>query len=179
MIKINLIPAKRKRKPKAVPPFIIAMVLLLAVSFVVVLFVSMSVSAKIDDLEVTKRANDEKIAALQKKIKEVKDFEKLNRRFQDRKNIIEQLTRNQSVPVRILDEVSSRLTDGIWLTSMNVTSDRITLSGKGFSNTDIVAFVQHLKGSELFRDVLLKGTSRQIEKGVETYKFDLVMGVKK
>jgi type IV pilus assembly protein PilN len=177
MIKINLIPVKRKKKAKPVPPFLVAAVLLLLLSGIGVLFAYKSIAATVTDLENQKKANAEKLKELEKKVAEVKNFENLNKQVAQRKNIIEQLTKNQSIPVRILDEMSNSLTDGIWFTSMNITGKRITISGIGFSNTDIVTFVQSLKASDFFDDVNLQGTSRKLQGTVETYTFNLTVEV--
>jgi type IV pilus assembly protein PilN len=178
MIKVNLIPARRKRKPKPVPAFVIASVLLLVFALVGFLSYSYFLDSKIQDLQAQKAANARKLAELNEKIKEVKGFEALNRKFQQRKEIIERLTKNQSVPVKILDEMNKRLTDGIWLRSMSISGDRISVDGFGFTNSDIVSYVQNLKDSKLFQDVVLLETRRTGDKNVELYSFKLDMQVK-
>ncbi|GAB4390953.1 MAG: PilN domain-containing protein [Thermodesulfovibrionales bacterium] len=178
MIKINLLPVKRKKKPKPVPPFLIVGVLLLTLSVIALITYSYVLGSKIEDLEVQKAANAEKIAKLNEKLKEVKDFERLNQRYKERQAIIEQLTRNQSIPVRILDEMNRRLTDGVWLSSMSISGEKISLDGVGFSNSDIVAFVQNLKESELFADVVLLETRQTGKEKVELYSFRINLQVK-
>lgn len=178
MIKINLIPVKRRKKPKPVPPFLVAMALLLVLSGVAVAYYNSYKADQIQELETRKKASEQKLKELEQRVQEVKNFESLNAQVSQRKQIIEQLTKNQSMPVRVLDEMSKRLTDGVWLKSMSITGNKISLSGVGFSNTDIVSFVQNLKASELFTNVELKGTTRQMVGEVETYGFSMVLEVK-
>jgi len=178
MIKINLVPVKRKKKPKPLPMFLVAMVALFLASGAAVVYYNFHKAGQIEKLENQKKANEEKIQELELKVAEVKNFEKLNAEVSKRKEIIEQLTKSQSVPVRILDEVSRRLTDGVWLTSMTITEKKIAISGSGFSNTDIVSLVQSLKGSELFANVELKGTTRLMVGDVETYTFNMEVELK-
>ncbi len=178
MIRINLIPAKRKQKPKAVPPFIVAMILLLVVSGIAVFYYNSYKAGEVQRLENQKADNARKLQELEQRVQEVKNFESLNEQVRQRKEIIEQLTENQSLPVRILDEVSKRLTDGVWLNTMSISGNRISLTGNGFTNTDIVSFVQSLKSSDLFTNVELHGTTRQPMQGVETYSFNLTLEVK-
>jgi hypothetical protein len=52
------------------------------------------------------------------------------------------------------------------------------VAGVGFSNTDIVSFVQQLKGSEYFVNVELQGTTRKMEHATETYNFNLILEIK-
>lgn len=178
MIKINLLPVKRKKKPKPVPPFLIVGVLLLTFSVIALITYSYVLGSKIEDLESQKAANAERIAELNEKLKEVKDFERLNKKYKERQAIIEQLTKNQSIPVRILDEMNRRLTDGVWLKSMSISGDRINLDGVGFTNSDIVGYVQSLKESELFTEVVLLETRQAGSGGVDTYAFKINLKVK-
>lgn len=178
MIKVNLIPTKRKKKPTPVPAFLIASVLLLVFALVGVVSYSYFLDLKVKDLEAQKAANARKLAELNDKIKEVKGFEQLNRKYQQRKEIIEKLTKNQSVPVKILDEMSRRLTDGVWLNSMSISGEKISIDGFGFTNSDIVSYVQNLKESKLFQDVVLLET-REAGKGeVELYSFKINLQAK-
>jgi type IV pilus assembly protein PilN len=177
MIKINLIPVKRKKKAKPVPLFLAAMLLLIVASVIAVFVWGKSIDSTIDALEKQKQANAQKLKELDAKVKEVKNFESLNAQVTQRKEIIEQLTRNQSLPVRIIDEMSTRLTDGVWLKSMVISGKSLRISGTGFKNTDIVSFVQSLKDSELFTNVNLLGTSRQMVGGIETYSFNMTLEV--
>lgn len=177
MIKINLLPVKRK-KPKPVPAFLVVSVLLLTASLIGSYYASnFYFREKLNAFETQKAQNQTRLKELDEKLNEVKDFESLNKTFTERKDIIEQLTRNQSMPVRIIDEMSRRLTDGVWLNSMNIAGAKISISGVGFTNTDIVAFVQSLKGSGLFVDVLLLGTRMGSTEGTDVYMFDIEMRV--
>lgn len=178
MIKVNLLPAKRRKKPKPVPTFVIAGVMLLLGSFIVSGYVVYFLNSRIEKLEAQKADNAKKIIELNKKIKEVKDYEARNKVFMERKKVIEELTRNQSLPVKILDEMSKRLTDGIWLTSMDISRGKVSLAGSGFSNSDIVSYVQSLKGSALFTDVALLGTKCSDKGGVQVCSFNIKFAVK-
>ncbi len=179
MIRINLYPLKKKRKkPKPVPDFVVASVILLVLSFIVSVYINYFMKSKIKNLTAQKQANVEKITSLNEKIKEVKNFETLNKTFDDRKKIIEDLRRNQSKPVKILDELSARLTDGVWLSNLSVTGDSIDFDGYGFTNDDVVAFVQNLKASPLFTDVYLHETAQGTSDGVTVYSFKISMKAK-
>lgn len=177
MIKVNLLPLQRRKKPKPVPTFLITGVLLLTVSIILSLYVAYFFKTKITDLQARKTENAQKITRLNETVKEVKDFEALNKKFTERKDIIEQLTKNQSVPVRILDELSVRLTEGVWFNTMDISGGKIQISGVGFSNFDIVSFVQALKQSEFFKEVTLKGTTKTSVGGTDAYNFRITLQV--
>ena len=85
------------------------------------------------------------IAELKEKIKAVEDFEKRNANFKERNDIIEQLSKNRSIPARLLDELSSLQPTGIWLQTLSVAGDSISLDGYGFTNTEIVTYRRQYK----------------------------------
>jgi Tfp pilus assembly protein PilN len=87
------------------------------------------------------------------------------------------LSQFQSLPAKTLDEMSMRLTEGVWLTSMNIAKGKINLSGVGFSTTDIVTYVQGLKDSGLLKDVVLKETNASRVGNVDTFNFSITMAL--
>lgn len=177
MIRINLLPTKRRKKPKplAIPIIVSAFGLLLAS---VSLFTwNMMLGSKIKLLESKKADQKSKSEDLDKKIAGVQDFESVKQTFIDRIGIIEKLRKSQNTPVKILNELSLRLTEGIWFTSMNISGSKIDIDGFGFSNQEIVSFVQSLKGSGLIKEVSLKGTQKSAIDGIEVFSFKIVLEI--
>lgn len=180
MIKINLAPSKKKKKKasKPVPGFLVSAIILFVVAVVLTFFLNFLLRDKVKSLNLQKAANEQKLAELQEKIKEVKSFEDLNRKFKERKQIIEELRKNQSRPVKVLDELSKRLTEGIWLQDLSISPTDINMSGLGFTNEDVVTFVQNLKESSLLTDVYLHETAQSNSEGVVVYRFSITVKVK-
>jgi type IV pilus assembly protein PilN len=184
MIKVNLLLAKKKKKQKPVPAFLIYTVLLTIVTGAIMAYIVYFFDTRLSDRETRVKENDKKISELKEKIKAVEDFERLNRTFQQRKDIIEELGRNKTRPVKILDEISLQLPAGVWMNSMEVKSSEIRLECTAFSNTDVVNYVNNLKNSKIFTDVYLQESvqAREASKakaaGIQIYTFKLVLKVK-
>ena len=178
MIKVNLIPTKKKKKQKPVPIFLIYTILLTIVTGLVLGYLAYFYSSRLSDREKKVKENDIKITELKAKIKAVEDFERLNKTFQQRKDIIEQLGRNKSLPVKILDEISAQLPVGVWITAMDVKGSDISLTCTAFSNTDVVNYVNNLKNSKLFADVYLQESVQSKTKETSVYTFRLTFKVK-
>jgi Tfp pilus assembly protein PilN len=178
MIKVNLIQAKKKKKQKPMPTFLIYAVLLMIATALILAYFVYFFSSRLADREAKVRENDLKIADLKQKIKAVEDFEKLNKTFQQRKDIIEELGRNKSRPVKIVDEISALLPDGVWLNSMEVKGSDINLVCTAFSNTDVVNYVNNLKSSKLFTDIYLQESIQSKTAGTSVYTFKLTLKVK-
>lgn len=178
MIKINLLPTKRKKKAKPLPMYLVTLAFALLISIGLVIFVNSYLNGEIKRLKAKQAENDETIRQLNEKIKEVKNYEALNEKFKARKQVIEDLRKNQSVPVKVLDEVSMRLTEGIWLRTLTINADNVTINGTGFNNNDIVTWVQALKDSPMFTEIILQSTQKQVVNGYDTYNFTLSLKIK-
>ncbi len=178
MIKVNLLPVKRKKKPKPLPSFLVIMVLVTVIVGIIMAYLTFFFSARLTDRKNQVAANEKKIAELKEMIKAVEDFEKRNKTFQERNDIIEQLSRNKSLPVKILDEFSALLPNGVWLQTMSVSAGTINLEGYGFTNNDIVAYVDNIKNSPLFTEVYLQESKSVEAEKVAVYMFKLTCKLK-
>jgi type IV pilus assembly protein PilN len=178
MIKVNLIPVKRKKKPKPVPSFLIGTVVVTVVVGIVMAYLVLFFSSRLSMKKAQFTANEKKIAELKEKIKAVQNFEQLNKTYKQRSDIIEQLSKNKSVPVRLLDELSNLLPTGIWLQSMTLSGESIKIDGYGFTNSDIVSFVDNIKNSKMFTDVYLQESKSTTLENMPLYIFKLTFMVK-
>jgi len=178
MIRINLLAVKRKKKSQPLPQFIIHAVIILAVTVIGLGLFTFNLSSKISDRKSKKAFKEKKLIELAEQLKEVESYEKDNEAFQKKNEVIKQLKRNQDIPLRLLDELSSLLPEGIWLTEINDKAGAVTISGYAFSNTELVSYVQSLKNSKYMTDVALL-ESRQKKVGDSLlYEFKLTLKVK-
>ncbi|NWF99141.1 MAG: PilN domain-containing protein [Nitrospirae bacterium] len=178
MIKVNLLPVKRKKKAKPLPKFIIISVLSTVVICILMAYLTFFFSSMLSQRKIQFKENERKIAQLKDQIKAVDDFEKKNKMFKERTEVIEQLSKNRSVPVKILAEISSLLPKGIWLQAMSVTNQNVVINGFGYTNSEIVSFVDNLKASQLFMDVYLEESKSAEKEKISVYTFKLSCKVK-
>ncbi|MDI6744440.1 MAG: PilN domain-containing protein [Thermodesulfovibrionales bacterium] len=178
MIRVNLLPVKRKKKPKAVPVFIINSVLLTLAAVIVSGDLFYYINSRLATLQQQKKTNEATIADMKNKIKEVENYETQKQTLEKRKGIIEQLRKNQSLPVKILSEMGNVLPNGVWLQSMSISGIDIKISGASFTNEDVVNYEKNLKKSALFTDVTLHGTQKSTTGKVVTYQFNITFKVK-
>lgn len=177
MIKINLIPVKKKKKAKQVPGFLVSMVLVALVALVISAYVIYFTNSQLLSRKAKIAENERRIEELAREIKAVDNYEKLNATYQKNKEIIEQLGKRKSLPVKMLDEVSALLPPGVWLNSLDIKGTDINLSGMGFTNSDVVVFVDNLKKSKLFTDVYLQESVQSQSSGMSAYGFRITFKV--
>lgn len=184
MIKINLMP-KREIKRKAIPadtglPKEILIKLGLPAGITIVLALAVFVYMEITKSSLKREIEQNKkiFAQLQHKIQEVKKFEDLNREIETKTRLIEDLKKMQYTPVMLLNNVSKRLPEGVWLTGINYDDKSVSLEGMAFSNLNIVAFVDNLKSLNDFQNVnLVESQQTEFEK-VPVYKFAIKFDIK-
>ncbi|MFO0751763.1 MAG: PilN domain-containing protein [Thermodesulfovibrionales bacterium] len=179
MIRINLLVEKRKKK-KAAAPSRLLVLLAVVVAGALLSMGSATVLLKtaVSRLTAESEQNAATLAGLSKKIGEIKKCEKMNKELEQRSGIIEVLRKNQSVPVRILDEVSSVLTDGVWLSSLSYKDNAVALEGHTFTNSDLVAYVNNLKRLTSIFDVYLEESREAEVEKIRVYRFKLAFRVK-
>lgn len=180
MIRVNLLPSelrKRKKKPKPIPAFLFfttIISLFVMIGFAYAMFAS---KQKIASLEREKKDNEKEISELNKKLKDIENFEKLNQSFKQRKDIIEQLRKNQNLPVKIMNEISRLIPPGVWLTSLDYKGENINIEGYGFTNDDVVTYIDNIKKSDLFRDAYLVESKLATIEKVTAYQFKITFKV--
>jgi type IV pilus assembly protein PilN len=88
--------------------------------------------------------------SLQSVLKQVEDFERRKGQLQQRVALIEDLRRDQTGPVRLLDELSRALPDRLWLTELKQENAQVRIDGRTTSLTALSDFVGNLEGSGYF-----------------------------
>ena len=178
MIKVNLLPVRRKRKPKPLPSFVVTMVLATIIVGIVMAYLVFFFNSRLETKKEKFSANEKKIAELKEKIKAVENFEQANKLFQQKTGIIEQLRKNQSIPVKLLDEVSKLLPNGVWLKTMTAAGENINIDGYAFANSDVVAYVDNLKNSKIFTEIYLQESKSTTVEKVPVYMFKVTFKMK-
>jgi type IV pilus assembly protein PilN len=178
MIKINLLPVKKRKKAKPVPLFVVVSVGVTLVVCLLLAYLVYSFNATVAAKQREVAEQEKTLAMLKGKIKSVDNYEQRNATYKKRKEIIEQLGMNKTLPVKIVDQVSALLPDGVWLTSMGIKGPEVDVSCMAFTNTDAVNYVNNLKNSKLFTDVFLKESVQNKISGYSVYSFSLTFKVK-
>lgn len=77
-------------------------------------------------------------------------------------NLIEQLRRRQSLPLMILDTISSQLPEWVWLMEATLKGQVLDLKGRALSNIQISEYSQALQKSGLFADVTISSSTQML-----------------
>ncbi len=184
MIRVNLLPTKKKKKkPTPVPGFIAAMVIATVVVLIASAFVYYQTQNTLNTLKARKAQNETRLKDLRTRLKKLRNYEKLVVEVEKKKKIIIGLREKQAVPVKILDELSRLLPTGVWLTQLTFNGKDLNILGSAFTNSDVVNYVNNLKKSRLFNSVFLaESLHKQMNAGkkqkLSIYNFKISMTVK-
>ena len=166
MIKINLLAAERKVAKKklaiggaAIPgagggssmAFLCAIILIAGAAVVGWRYWELTrQSAQLDD---DIRAAQTETARLHSVIQQVQQFEQRRAQLQQRVALIEELRRNQTGPVHMLDQISRALPDMLWLNDLKQGTDpnEVLIDGRVTSLTGLSDFVANLEASGYFK----------------------------
>jgi type IV pilus assembly protein PilN len=84
-------------------------------------------------------------------IQKVQEFEQRRAQLSQRVVLIEQLRRDQTGPVHMLDQVSRALPPLLWLTEIKQTGTDITITGVSTSQTGVSDYITSLEGTGYFK----------------------------
>ncbi len=175
MIKINLLPTKRKppKKLTELQQQLVIGVLLLTVSVGGIAFYWMKLTAQAAEIQEKVNVAKATAADQKKKLEKVANVEDSRKKVLEKIDVIEQLKKNQSGPVKLLDKVSRALPKGLNLISFAETAGNVNIEGSAFSNNEVVRFVDNLKADRFFTEVLLLESRQAKVDAVDVYRYKL------
>lgn len=156
MIRINLLTVDRERAARRAGfqfaqkvPLLCSLILVATGLLIGWWYWSMAADAARLDAEL--RAAEGEAARLKQLIQQVQQFETRKADLEKRVSLIEDLRRGQSAPVRMLDEISRGLPDGLWLTEIRQDGMELTITGRCLAITAVTDFTMNLETSGFFR----------------------------
>ncbi len=146
-----------------------------AVLVVVMVVVGVHYISTVSDLRAEERRQEEILRKQKQQLAEIDKFKREKREYEEKIAVIDRLKERQQGPVHILDEISRRLPDKVWLTELQQKGNSLTIKGNALTIGDIVAFVNRLKESKyLSKELELKESSQTKISDQEVYQFTIV-----
>lgn len=145
MIHINLLPAGKTKKQEAGQQQLVVLVVALVVALVGNYYgYSRRESARLDrEKRVAQTKQD--IANLDKVIGEVKDITQRTKDLEDKMAVLNNLKRNRSGPVKVLDAIQTALPKKVWIKTAGENGGAMILTGTAFSHDDLAEFMSSLQ----------------------------------
>ena len=147
MPRINLLPwrdAERRRRQR---DFAIATGLAVGLVVVTGLGVRIYIEGMIDGQKERNALLQTEIAKLNVRIREIDKLEETKASLLARMNVIQQLQESRPEIVHLFDELVVSIPDGVFVTRVSQTGNRVEVEGRAQSNARVSAFMRNIQAS--------------------------------
>lgn len=173
MIRINLLPVKAAQKKEMLKGQLMVVVLALIVAFGVCGAAFMYVTGEVESKQAQIDQKNAEIMQLQKKIGEVNQFKKRQEALRAKLDVLEKLKEARVGPLYIMDALYEALPEKLWVTKLQLTNNRASISGIGVNEETVAKFMRSLEDSDFFEGVELRVTKQIVQDKIKFQQFDL------
>jgi type IV pilus assembly protein PilN len=174
MVEINLLPHREARRAADIRETIALLILGLIVIGGGMYFFASNAKSDLDQAKVTVAQLEADIERYKPQQELIAKFKTRKQNLQDKLDVIASLERARNGPVRVLDEISTRVPSRLWLTQISTRGTEIRLKGKSLDTGVVADFLRALNGSPYFKNVDLEKTAGgELVKGVRLVNFEL------
>lgn len=176
MPRINLLPWRAEQRLKRRNQFFIGVGGAVVAACGVALISNFVMNSIIDNQKARNQILTDEITALDRRIKEIIDLEAKKQRLLARMDIIEQLQRSRPEIVHVFDQLVRTMPDGVNLTAVKQSDQRIEIKGLAESNTRVSALMRNIDKSGWMKDpdlevVEVKADKRSGVEGIKASEF--------
>lgn len=178
MIRVNLLPHRQVRRELRQREFgLMAGFSAIAAAFIV--FLGWTYINSQTDEQVARNARlNAAIVTLDKEIADIKDLKDQIGIMLERKQVVENLQTNRSQAVIILDELSRRLPEGMYLKSIKQVGSVISIEGVADTNARVATLVRNLSSSSWLEAPNLIEIKSIIVNSLKQNAFTLTVNIK-
>jgi type IV pilus assembly protein PilN len=159
MLQINLLPVREARRKEDLRQLMMQLVLVLLVLSAVVGLTHSTLTDQVESSNARIFQMQRDIDQFKPQLDQVAAFRKKKAELEKKIDVIDELARARSGPVRVLSELASRIPDRVWLTSLRTEGKTILMQGEGLDNELVALFLRSLGESVYFEDVDLDKTT--------------------
>ena len=148
MPRINLIPWREAERKQKRQEFAVGAFAAVLFAGIIALAVNWQMQSAIDHQAERNQYLKDEINKLDKQIAEILDLEQQKQRLSARIQVIEQLERSRAEVVHLFDQLVRTLPDGIYLTAVKQSENKIQVKGVAQSSTRVSNYMRNIDSSE-------------------------------
>ncbi len=178
MMRINLLPHRQRRREFRQKQFVVMMALS-AIAAAAILFLGYSYLNL--SLENQNQRNERLNVAIANLDKEIAEIQILKEKIADvlsRKQAVESLQTNRSQVSQILDEMSRKLPEGMYITAIKQVANLVSIDGVADTNARVATLVRNFKNSEWLESPNLVEIKSITVNSLKTNEFKLNVNLK-
>jgi type IV pilus assembly protein PilN len=173
MIRINLLPVREARRAANLRQQGVLLGAAMLVACGVCVLLHLSVASSISGEREKIAAAEAELAKLEVARKDVERFQREKEEIEQKLGVIQRLEESRSGPVRIMDEIASRIPERLWLAEMDMRGGRLRMKGRSLDNEVVAAFMTSLEASPMISGVELKETNLVEAGGLKLVDFEI------
>lgn len=173
MIRINLLPVREARRAANMRKQGMLLVFAAGAGVAMCLLLSTWMAARIAHERSLITAREAELKKLDATLKEVKKFQTEQEEIEQKLAIIGQIEAARMGPVKIMDELATRIPQRVWLTKMSEKSGRLELEGRSIDAEVVADFAAVLEDSPILSGVDLQETHLEEVDGLKLSAFKL------
>jgi Tfp pilus assembly protein PilN len=170
MIKINLLPFKRRRASTLIKDVRDFLMLLILACMIFGIF-DYRIIAETKNYKANILAAKKEIESLQPLAREYQTMQERKKEIEKRIQTLNQLKTGRALAARSLYDLSSVIKEGIWIKTFKKTESRFEIEGRSFVNESISDFIESLSKMPYITNIELKNVQDVNEEGLTIKKF--------
>jgi type IV pilus assembly protein PilN len=174
MIRINLLPVREERRRAVVRQQTIWIAAAAAAAIATCVGMQISISSRISGERTRIAEAKAEIKRLEATLKDVERYRKEQEEMEAKLAVIARLERDRKAPVRIMDELSNRIPERLWLREMRLRDGVLELKGASTDNEVVAAFMTSLSESPMLTRVELQETALKEQDNVKLNEFKIL-----
>lgn len=148
MARINLLPWRDQLREERKKQFLVTLVGVLILACACVLLADQYFNGKIDQQNSRNELIRTENAALDFRIKEIRELKTRRQQLVERMKIIHDLQGNRPIVARVFDQLVRTLPDGVYFTDLKMTGQTISIEGAAESNNLVSSLMRNQDASD-------------------------------
>jgi type IV pilus assembly protein PilN len=173
MITINLLPVREERRKAWARQFLLIVLTAVAASAGLSATHYWWYRSEVQTAKDVAATIQRDIDAFAPQLAQVEKFRAAKADIEKKLKVIDELSLSRSGPVHLFDEIATHLPDRMWLTSMGVKGQALTIQGVSLDNELVALFLTALNSSPYFEEVELLQTEAKEVGGYKLNAFEL------
>ena len=158
MIPINLLPTREERRKANLRQLAVLLGATLVGSLLLVAAFHAKLRSDVESEKTLLADTQRQIDQFKPQLDQVAAFRQKKSQLEKKIDVIDELDRARSGPVRVLSELASRTPDRLWLTSLKTEGKLVLMKGASLDNELVALFLRSLGESAYFAEVDLDRT---------------------
>ena len=173
MITINLLPVREERRKAWARQFLLIVLAAVAASAGLSVTHYWWYCGEVQAAKDVAASIQRDIDGFAPQLAQVEKFRAAKADIEKKLKVIDELSLARSGPVHLFDEIATHLPDRMWLTSMDVKGQALTIQGVSLDNELVALFLTALNSSPYFEEVELLQTEAKEVGGYKLNAFEL------